>query len=61
MNERLHFHTSFKGFPGGSVIKNPPANAGAVGDAGWILGSGRFPGGGNGNQLQNFCWDNAID
>ena len=29
------------GFPGGSVVKNPPANAG---DEGSILGLGRFPG-----------------
>ena len=36
------------GFPGGSVVKNPPANAGDVGS---ILGSGRSPGG-NGNPLQ---------
>ena len=28
-----------KGFPGGSVVKNP-ANAGDAGDAGWIPGSG---------------------
>ena len=28
------------GFPGGSVVEYPPANAG---DAGSILGSGRFP------------------
>ena len=33
------------GFPGGSVVKNPPANAG---DTGSIPGSGRSPGGGNG-------------
>ena len=31
-----------KGFPGGSVVKNPPAN---VGDTGLIPGSGRCPGG----------------
>ena len=37
------------GFPGGSVVKNPPANAG---DAGLIPGSGRLPGEGNGNPLQ---------
>ena len=36
-------------FLGGSVVKNPPANAG---DAGLIPGSGRFPGEGNGNPLQ---------
>ena len=39
------------GFPGGSVVKNLPANAGDVGDAGSIPGSGRSPGGGNGNPL----------
>ena len=30
-------------FPGGSVVKNPPANAGAAVDTGSIPGSGRFP------------------
>ena len=35
-----------RGLPGGSVVKNPPANAG---DAGSIPESGRSPGGGNGN------------
>ena len=44
-----------KGFPGGSVVKNLPANAGASGDVGSIPGSGRFPGGGNGNSLQYSC------
>ena len=37
------------GFPGGSVVNNPPANAGAKG---LIPGSGSFPGEGNGNPLQ---------
>ena len=32
-----------QGFPGGSVIKNLPANAGDTGDVGSIPGSGRFP------------------
>ena len=36
------------GFPGGSVVKNPPVN---VGDAGLIPGLGRSPGGGNDNLL----------
>ena len=36
------------GFPDGSVVKNPPANAG---DAVLIPGSGRSPGEGNGNPL----------
>ena len=39
------------GFPGGSVVKNPPANAGDIRDAGLIPGLGRSPGGGNGNPL----------
>ena len=39
------------GFPGGSVIKNPPAH---VGDAGWTP-AGRSPGEGNGNPLQYSC------
>ena len=37
-----------KGFPGGSVVKNLPAN---VGDVGLTPGSGRSPGEGNGNPL----------
>ena len=36
------------GFPGGSVVKNLPANAG---DTDLIPGSGRFPRVGNGNPL----------
>ena len=36
------------GFPDDSVVKNPPANAG---DLGFISGSGRSPGEGNGNPL----------
>ena len=49
------------GFPGGSVVKNPPANAEDTGDAGLIPGSGRSPGGGNSNPLQCSCLENPID
>ena len=42
----------FKGFPGGKVVKNLPANAGDERDTGSIPGSGRSPGEGNGNPLQ---------
>ena len=43
------------GFPAGSVVKNPPVNAGDTGDTGGsVPGSGRCPGGGNGNPLQYF-------
>ena len=43
------------------VIKSPPANAGDVRSAGLILGSGRSPGGGNGNPLQYFCLEDPMD
>ena len=46
------------GFPGGTVVKNPPANAG---DASLIPGSGRSPGEGNGNPLQYSCLENSMD
>ena len=46
------------GFPGGSVVKNPPANAG---DSGSIPGSGRCPGEGNYNPLQYSCLRNSMD
>ena len=39
------------GFPGGAVVKNPPANVGNVRDGDWIPGLGRSPGAGNGNSL----------
>ena len=40
------------------MVKNPTANAGDVGDAGLIPGLGRYPGGGNDNQLQYSCVEN---
>ena len=43
------------GFPGGSVVKNLPANTGDTGGVGLIPGPGRSPGGGNGNTLQYSC------
>ena len=46
-------------FPGGSVVKNSPANARAPGDVGLILESGKSPGGGNGNLLQYSSQDNS--
>ena len=47
------------GFPGGAVIKNLPASAGDARDVDLILGSGRFPGVGNGNPLQYSCLENS--
>ena len=49
------------GFPGGSVVKNPPASVGNTGDASSIPGSGRSPGGGNGNPLQYSSLENPMD
>ena len=46
------------GFPGGSVVKNPPAN---TGDTGSIPRLGRSPGEGNGNPLQFYCLGNPTD
>ena len=40
------------GFPGGSVVKNLPANAGDIKDSGFIPGSGRSRGGRHGSPLQ---------
>ena len=59
----FHFISRFSlnppmGFPGGSVVKNLPANAG---DVGLIPGSGKCPGEGNGNSLQYYCLGNPMD
>ena len=43
------------------VVKNPPANAGDVRDSGWIPGSGRSPGGEDGNPLQYSCLEKTVD
>ena len=46
------------GFPGGAVVKNPPAKAG---DMGLIPVSGRSPGVGNDNPLQYSSLGNPMD
>ena len=49
------------------VVKNLPANAGYIRDAGSIPESGRFPGGGHGNLIQygnpfqHSCLENPMD
>ena len=45
------------GISGGSVVRNPPANAGVAGDLGSIPGLGRSPGGGNGNHSRILAWE----
>ena len=43
------------------AVKNPPANAGDIGDAGLIPGLGRSSGGGDGNPLPYSCLENPLD
>ena len=68
--EKQRYHSTDKGvysqgyclplgnFPGGSDCK---ASTHKVGDLGWIPGSGRSPGEGNGNPLQYSCLENPMD
>ena len=43
------------------MVKNLPANVGDARDSGSIPGSGRSPGGGNGNPLQCSCLENSME
>ena len=43
------------------MVKNPSASAGVARDMGLFPGSGRGPGGGNGNPLQDSCQENPMD
>ena len=52
---------TFRGFPGGTVVKNLPANAGDARDASLIPELGGSPGGENGNPLQYSCLENSKE
>ena len=54
----FYLPNEFQGFPSNSAIKNPACNAG---DAGSVPGSGRTPGGENGNPLQYSFLENPMD
>ena len=43
------------------MVRNLPASAGDIRDSGSTPGSGRPPGGGNGNPLQYSCLENPMD
>ena len=43
------------------MVKNPPANAGDVRDAGLISASGKSPGERNGHALHYSCLENPMD
>ena len=58
LNVFKHSYVGCTGFPGGTVVKNPPAS---VGDAGLIPGSGRSPKKGNGNPLLYSCLLKTMD
>ena len=49
------------GFPGGSVVKNLPVNAGDTRDKSSVPGLGRSPGGRNGKLLQDSLLENPMD
>ena len=49
-----------RGFSGGAVVKNLPANAGDTGDLGSVAGLGRFSGVENGNPLQYPYLENSM-
>ena len=68
VKQRSHFFSFFslwlilpQSFPGGSVVKNTPANTRDARDTGSIPGSGRSLGGGNGNLLQYSFLENSTD
>ena len=48
-------------FPGDSVLKNLPADAGDSGDMSLIPELERPPGEGNGNSIQYSCLENPMD
>ena len=61
LSDFTSLHFSSQAFPVALVVKNLPAKAGDVRDAGSISGSGRSSGGGNGNPLQYPCLENPMD
>ena len=50
-----------KGFLGGAVVKNGPADAGDTRDSGSTPESIKSPGGGNGNLIHYSCLGNSMD
>ena len=57
----MYLNTNNFGFPGGTLVKNPPASARDARDTGSIPVSGRSPGVGNGNSFQYSCLGNSVD
>ena len=59
--QRLGSFMPLMGFPGGSVVKNLPANTGDTRDLGLIPRCGKSLGGGNGNPFQYSCLESTMD
>ena len=55
-NEKFRLAWKIVGFPGGTLVKDPPTNAGDARDMGLISGSGRSLVKGNGYPLHYSCW-----
>ena len=55
------FNGNKLGFPGGPLVKNPPAKVGDAKNLGSTPGWGRSPGEGNGNPLQYSYLANPVD
>ena len=60
VNQKLYFVT-YKPSQVDRVVKNPPANAGDIGDTDSIPGLGLSHGEGSGNPLQYSCLENSMD
>ena len=58
---KILFNKISEGFPGGSVVKTPPVNAGDAGDVGSVSGLRRSPGEGNSNPLHYSCLKNSMN
>ena len=61
INYYLFFRCNHWASPNGSVMKNPPANAGGTRGVGSIPGSGTSPGVRKGKPLQYSCLENSMD
>ena len=57
----IYMYTHIWGFPGGTMVKNLPINAGDERDVGSSPGSGRSPGVGNGKLLKYSRLENSMD
>ena len=53
----MYHSPQIRGFPGGALVKNLPANARDTRDMGLIPGLERAPGGGMATHASTFAWE----